>query len=393
MSTISRLTVRAIRNFEELETVRAYWEGWQNHPNSDFDHFKLVCQLRSEVECPYVTVIEQDGQPVALLAGRLERTHFAPAVGYLKPVRISAKVMTVINQGSLGKLDEETATELVNYLWSLLCSGIADAIEFNHLPEHSLVLKVLREYRSRWFCEKNPSWSMHWQMAIPEGMDFFQHKTGSKQRWKIRKRQRELESAFPGKVSWQWTSRFDNVREICARIEEVAALTYQRGLGAGFVDNEEHRQRFSLFASRNQLRVQLLEIDGRVRAFWIGTVYKGVFHSSETGYDPELHMYEVGTQVFIQMVNELVREGVQKLDFGLGDGVYKQRYGDRSWRETTVRIFAPTMKGIFLRFSLGTCAMLDKVCHRLLENVGVINQLKTSWRRRLAPAKPEADGK
>jgi len=381
------MKIGIIKTFQELEAVRTDWERWQNHPNNDFAQFKMVCHLRPEVECPCVTVIEQNGEPHALLAGRLERTQFAPSIGYLTPVRISAKVLTVIHQGLLGKMDEETAMKSVHYLWSLLGSGVADAIEFHYLSENSPLLQALRLYGSRWFCEKKPRWSIHWERALPAEGSFIEHKVRAKHRSWIRKKERELESAFPGKISWRWMSRFDDVPGLCARLEEVAVRTYQRGLGTGFIDNEEYRQRFALFGRRGQLRVQLLEIDGRVRAFWFGTVYQGVFHLSETGYDPDLSRYEVGTLIFIRMNDELAREGVRKLDFGIGDALYKRRFGDQSWREATVWLFAPTTKGLALRSSKGLFATIDNLGRRLTQKIGVLDRLKTGWRRRLAPTK------
>lgn len=184
-------------------------------------------------------------------------------------------------------------------------------------------------------------------------------------------------------------NHFDDIPGLCARLEEVAGRTYQRGLGAGFVDNEEHRRRFALFSSRGQLRVQLLGIEDEIRAFWIGTVYKNVFHSSETGYDPDLLTFEPGTLVFVRMVDELIKEGVQKIDFGLGDAFYKQRFGDHCWQETTVHLFAPTAKGLLLRSATGFSRMFDSAGRRLLERLRLLNRFKRGWRRRLAPAKPE----
>ena len=388
------MEIKTIRSLQELETVGAYWDSWQNHPNTDFDHFKLVCQLRQEAVIPYVTVIERDGKPCTLLAARLERTCFMPSIGYLKPIRIPATVLAVVYKGLLGQENEEVSEALVRHLWSFLTSGEADAVVFHHLPEHSPLLKALLVHSSRWFCEKKPMLSGHWDMALPEADGgFLQHKVRSKHRSWIRKKQRELESAFPGKVSWRWMSSFDDVPGLCRMLEGVAARTYQRKLGAGFVDNEEHRQRFALFARRGQLRVQLLEIDGRIRAFWIGTVYKDVFHSSETGYEQDLRKYEAGTLVFIRMVDELVQEGVRKFDFGLGEALYKQRFGDQCWQEATVRLFAPTVKGIVLRSSLGFLGLLDGAGRRLLRKVGALDRLKTVWRRRLTEPGSEAEEK
>jgi hypothetical protein len=381
------MKIGMIKTVEELEAVRIDWEKWQSHPNNDFAQFKMICQLRVEVEGPCVTVIEDNGQPRALLAGRLERTQFAPSLGYLKPVKIPARVLTVLHEGVLGQMDDEMAMKSVHYLWSLLGSGVADAVEFHHLSENSQLLQALRLYGSRWFCQKKPRWSTHWEMAIPEQADFLKYKVGSKQRWKIRKRQQEIESAFPGKIVWRWMNRVDDVPGFCARLEQVAARTYQRGLGVGFMDDEEHRRRVALFSRQGQFRAQILEIDGRIRAFWIGTVYRDGFYSSATGYDQDLREYELGTLVFVRMVDELAREGVRKLDFGMGDAVYKQRFGDRSWQEGTIWLFAPTAKGLVLRSTMGLFSTIDNVGRRLIQKVGGLDRLRTAWRRHLAPSK------
>ena len=370
------MKIGMIKTVEELEAVRIDWEKQQSHPNNDFAQFKMVCQLRPEVESPCVIVIAPSGQPQALIAGRLERTQFAPPIGYLKPLRIPAKVMTVLHEGVLGQMDDVAALESVEYLWSVLRSGVADAIEFHYLSEDSPLLAALQRHRSGWFCEKNPRWSVHWEMNLPAEGAFIEHKVRSKHRTGLRRKERELESAFPGKVSWRWMSRFDDIPGLCARLEEVAARAYQRGLGTGFIDNEEYRRRFALFGGRGQLRLQLLEIDGIVRAFWFGYVYQGVFHLSETGYDPNLSKYEVGTLMFIRLNDELAKEDVRKLDFGIGDAHYKRRFGDWS-RAGGDR--------------LAVCSDRDKFGRNMIQRIGLLDRLKAGWLLRLAPRKSSAD--
>lgn len=252
-----------------MEDIRTCWEGWQNHPNNDFAHFQLVCRLRSAFLSPLVIVAERDGSPCALLAARLERTHFEPAIGYFKPVRIPATILTVIHEGLLGQVDEEIGAELVRYVWTLLSSGEADAAVFNHLPENSPLLKALLAQKPRLLSERKPIWSTHWDMKILDEQGFILKNLKAKHRSWIRGRERNLTSAFPGKVSWRWINQIDDLPHLFTRLEDVAARTYHRGLGSGFIDDEEHRQRFSLFASRDQLRLQVLEIDGEIRAFWI----------------------------------------------------------------------------------------------------------------------------
>lgn len=385
----SKTTIRTIKSVHELENVRDCWYSWQNHPNSDIDHFKLICRLRQAMVSPHVIVMECDGLPCFLIVARLEQTHFEPSIGYFKPIQIPAKVLTVLYQGLLGKENDEIAEVLIQHLWSLLVSGEVDAVVFHNLSEHSILLRDLLCNGPRWWCEKLPSWSTHWSMEVPKEPGSLLQKLRSKHRSWIRKKQRELESVFPCRISWQWMKTFDDIPGLCKRLEFVAARTYQRGLGAGFSDNEEFRQRLSLFASRGSLRVLILEIQAEVRAFWIGEVYRGVFHSSATGYDPNLREYEPGTLLFIRMVDELAIEGVRHIDFGLGDAFYKSRFGDKSWRETTVRIFAPNAIGLILRSSLGFFGLIDRIGRLLLNYTGGLDHLKTRWRRLIASTHPE----
>jgi CelD/BcsL family acetyltransferase involved in cellulose biosynthesis len=373
------LEVVTLRSAGELESVQATWEKWQTHPNSDFAPVNLVCGLRPNIESPLVMAVKRQRETVALLIARLERSSFAPRIGYFTPFRIPAKMLTVIYQGALGQIDREVATALVRHVWKLLAAGEADTAEFHHVPDDSPLLDALREHGSR----RTPSWNTHWSMAIPDDAEFPTKKLRGKHRSWIRKKERELETAYPGQITWRWLAAFDDIPAVCRILEGVASRSYQRQVGGGFADDEEHRQRFELYARRGELRVQLLEIDGTVRAFWIGSVYKGVFHSAETAYEPSLRSFEVGTQVFIRMLSELSREGVAALDFGLGDAFYKQRFGDRRWEEGTVRLFAPRVKGMTLLAAGRSIGFLDEAGRSLVQKFGSLSRVKTLWRRRL----------
>jgi len=378
------VTFRVIKNLADLKEVKTLWEARQINPNSDFELFQLICQLYKEVKSPYVIVLERNGTPFGILCARLENNFFKPRIGYCSPLKIPAVVLTVIYEGLVGDFDSAAARKVVEHLWSFLVSGEADAVFFNSLSESSPLMSALLDRAPAWWCDKKPVWSIHRSMALGNEPGFLLKNLRSKHRSWIRKKQRELESAFSGKVLWKWLNCIDNVPELTAKLEMVAARTYQRGLGAGFVNDDANRKRLSLFAGRGQLRVQLLEIEGRIRAFWIGTVYRGVFHSWATGYDPDLREYEAGTLVFLRLVDELVHEGIGKLDFGLGDAHYKQRFGDISWREATVTMFAPNPKGFALRSVVGLFAIIDNLSRRFLERSGLLDRVRTGWRRRLS---------
>ena len=376
------MVIRTLTDFEELQSVRKYWESWQMHPNTDFEHFRVVCRERLEVKYPFVVVIERDGKPQLFVAGRFEQTHFPISFGYLTLGRIPAKVLSVVYQGVLGELNEEMGEALFRHLWSCVHSKKADAVVIHYLSESSPLLWAVLSHGATAWCEKRPVWSKHRAMDLPEKPGFLLAKM--KNRRRIRRREKMLNDRFQGKVHWHWMDRFEDLPGLCAQLEEVAKNTYQRGIGAGFFYNKEHIERFSLFAQRGELRMEILQIHDRIRAFYIGTVYKGVFYAFETGYDPDLREFEVGTLGLIKAADELVREGVRRIDFGFGDAAYKERFGTQCWEEATVRFFRPTAKGFVLRIVLGGSRMIESLAKQLVQRFGGLDRIKTSWRRRLA---------
>lgn len=365
----------------ELQALQAYWESVQWHPNIDFALFRLICEGRPEVLSPYVVALGPLDKPRCLCIGRLERRTLRPAIGYLTLVEIPATVLTIIYQGVPNSAEDPDAQALIQHLWKFLRGRGADVVELSHVAKESPIFRAFAASAPRLWSQGSAVWSEHWTLNLPSEVGGLKQKMRSKHRKWHEKKDRELADAFPNAVSWNWRRTFDDIPRLCAELETVASRTYQRALNAGFKDDEEHRQLFALFAARNQLRVQTLEIDGTTRAFWIGLIYDGVFHSFSTAYDPELLKHEPGNLLFHRLADCLIQEGVTKLDFGLGDAFYKKRFGDTSWQEATVRIFAPTFKGASLRVILLTTSGLDRLGRRLLNSTGFTDRLKTFWRR------------
>lgn len=381
------MAIKTISTIKDLESLRSFWEEWQYHPNSDFDHFKLICQIRKNVKSPLVIIYEENGKPSALLAARIEKNYLEPSIGYFKPFRIPAILLTVIYEGALGHISDEQANNFIDTIWKFLSAGTIDLVTFHQLRKNSRLLQALLNHPKFKKYSVDPVWAKHWVMDLPNEPGAVLQKIKSKHRSWLWNRQRKLEAAFPNRVEWHWLSYLDDIPAICRKLESVAVLTYQRALGAGFVDNEEYRQRFELFNRKGALRIQLLAIDNELKAFWIGKVYDGIFHSEATGYDPSLRVFELGNLIFMRMVDELINEGIEKFDFGFGDAHYKRRFGDYCWYETTIKLFAPTVKGKMLRSIMGSFTMVDKSCRSVLEKLGLTDRLKTKWRNMLRSKK------
>jgi Acetyltransferase (GNAT) domain len=371
------ITINTLTSWDALKSISAFWQEHQHHPNSDADLYQLICQQRPEVICPCVFAVHRDQVTCALLVARIERSSFTPAIGYFRPFKIPAIVARLLHEGLIGEDNDEIAESLALHIDSYLRSSQVDAVVLHHFKEDSAFLTaVLARHKLTL-----PTWSIHRSMTIGQNPGFLLSAMKSKHRSWIRKKERDLQSDHNDQVTWHWLKQADN--DLCANMEAVAALTYQRSLGAGFVNDEEHQKRFALFSRRGQLRIQTLAINGTIKAFWIGIIYRKVFHSWATCYEPNLAHYEPGMLLFIKLTDELAREGVAKLDFGLGDAHYKQRFGDHSWREATLSLYAPTLKGRTLRIVMGFTGCIDRIGRMIAEKTNAMDRIKTAWRRRI----------
>jgi hypothetical protein len=196
--------------------------------------------------------------------------------------------------------------------------------------------------------------------------------------------EKALNKDFPEKVKFKHFDMYSDIEELANDVEIIARKTYQRGLGAGFVKNAEQMQRLGFGRKKNWLRGMVLHINDKPCAFWIGSVHKNVFYSEATGYDSAYRKYELGTVVFLKLIEDLCREKVESIDFGLGDALYKSRFGDESWLEGSIRIYAPSFKGTklnLLRTILEGSALATR---RLVNRMGIEQHLKTLWRKKLA---------
>jgi CelD/BcsL family acetyltransferase involved in cellulose biosynthesis len=224
-------------------------------------------------------------------------------------------------------------------------------------------------------------------MNLPACLDeLLEQKVNRKSRNEARRTMRVLEKAFPGAVRYACFSAPIEMEKLFEDVIRVARKTYQWGLGVGFQDNEEHRKRLRLEAEKGRLRAYVLYLKDEPVAFWIGTVYKDTFWLDFTGYDPAFCKYEVGTVLFLRMIGNMCGQNVKLMDLGLGSAFYKERFGDSSIEESTMRVFAFSGRGVLFNTVWLVTQALTKVVRGLLLRLGLEQKVKKLWRARSTAA-------
>jgi hypothetical protein len=376
--------VKVAKSVEEVEALRPVWERMQWHPNADIDFYLTILDTRPEIIRPHVLLLSSDGQPESMLIGRIEETRVDFKIGYKTIYSPKIRLLTCIYGGFLGSQSYPGAQVLVEELMNSLKQRDVDAVFLGHLRFEHHIYNLMRT-KAPFMCRDYISFeNMHWQMSLPDRIDDFFKKMSRGRRHEIRRYPKVLEKTFPGQVNTRCFQDKNQMDSLCDDIEEIAINTYQRGLGAGFIDNEENRRRLKLLAEKGCLRAYLLYVADKPCAFWIGTLYKDIFYLDFTGFDSAYRKYEPGTILFVNMVQDLIENRIAFVDFGFGDALYKERFGDLSWREVSLYIFAQTAKGMRINAIRTLIVLVSKYTKLALEKTKLVGKIKKIWRTSLS---------
>jgi hypothetical protein len=378
------IVTKVVRSLEEVKGIAEVWRSWQYHPNSDLDFYPAVLRSRPEILRPHVIVLYRGETPQAMLIGRMEEKKVGFQIGYRTLLRVRARLLTFIYAGLLGNPSSGDCDLMVREIMKSLRQGEADAALLANLRVDSPLYRSATSVPGFWARDFFPLPRGHWSMALPPSAEEFRRRLPSK----LRQKQRKLLGALGDSVRVVCYRATEELESMCRDVDTIARKTYQRGLGVGFVDNDQIRTRMHLAAARGWLRGYLLYFGTRPAAFWIGTVYGGKFFSDYMGYDPELAQRSPGIFLVTKAIEEICDRqsdwGALEIDWGFGDAQYKEMLGTCKWEEASLSIFAPTLKGARLNAIRMPALFVDRILRWGLERTSLIAKIKRIWRDRLS---------
>ena len=380
--------VEIIKNISTLNGIHEFWLACSPSRDADPELFRFLVEARPQEDTPYIMVLRAAAGLEALLVGRRVRLRLPVKIGYFQIPSPELTTLVISNGGWLGNIDEISASLLIGAIQQLLSSGEADAA-FLHYPELTSPLARQALTLPKFICRDHliiPE--QHRILNLPMEEKSFLASLSQNERYQQRKRERRLVNDF-NNVRINNFSLQEDIALLMQQVELVAQKSYQRSLGVGFVMNDFTKARLEFLARIGWLRSFLLCIDERPVAFWIGTLRRGVFTSDYLAFDPAFKKYAPGMYLILRAIEMLQKDksgAAHQIDFGLGDGDYKERLSNQTLKEAPIYIFAPNVRGLtanLLRSSFGYINYIVKT--RFREDAWLGN-VKRMWRAVLTGA-------
>lgn len=384
------VAVRTARSADELEGLRTVWSSFDAEvANADIDYHLMLIERRPEALRPHVLLVEQDGTPTALVVGRLEDVRLPAKLGYKTLWQPRVRALTVSYGGVLGRDDDETAALVLEEIASALRRGEADVARLRNLKVGSPLHRAARSAPGFLSRDRLTMPARHWRARLTGSYEDYLARRSGKTRSNLRRYGRKFEEAFPDAIEFRTFRDPGELDRLLADTGTVYAATYQHALGVGFSDSGIEREVTTLALARGWFRGFVLYVDGTPCAFWHGIRYGRVFSTGPTGYDPAFGSHRVGTYVLGRMVEELSREeGLEWIDFGFGDAEYKQHFGDESWEEEDVLVWAVRPRAIGVNLTRTALLAADRAARSLLRRGQLLTRARRLWRTRATGGGP-----
>ena len=378
-------TVEVTKDEGGVRALREYWRDLPTDPNGDIDFYLTVVRHNPAVQRPYVIIIRKDGALRALLAGRIETQPLQVHLGYKTLSSPPVRFLTLVHGGSLGEDSEESAQLLVKAVMSGLHNREAEVAWFHGLNPNSALYKALQESGGILSRDRYPVQFQRWRLRIPESYSELYRQRSSNTKHNAKRYSKRLLDNFNGQLDVRSFRYPADVDALVSQIEFVASKTYHRGLGVGFVENDQTRQLMKLAADRGWLRAYILHIAGSPCAFWNGFLYRRTFFTWTTGYDPAFSDFRPGLFLLQRMLESICEERTaDELDFGFGDAQYKRDWSDYQLFQISQMVFGPGPRPVLINLARAPLIAATNASRTLLEQVGAMNLLKKLWRGHVA---------
>lgn len=259
----------------------------------------------------------------------------------------------------------------------------ADFLLIEDLDEQSALHRAVLENRANgWQVFAIRESQPRWYLDLPEKEEDYWKTFSGRTRYAFRTRLKRF-----GRTHLQRVTDVEQIPAFLTAAHEISKQSWQsRQFGLRVRNDEGELNQLSVLARNGYLRSYLWSVEDKPAAFAICHQYAGCFRYEEIAYVAEFSSLSPGVTALQQIVEDLFRHDAPKVvDFGGGDALYKQQFGNRQSRSQTVWLVPPTFRASSTLAYLNACRQIRSTARQAVKAIGLATKAR-QWLRYGSPA-------
>lgn len=317
----------------------------------------------------------------------------APVVAVLRPIRTALRfeLSHVLRIRAPISAMELLGSQLAGQTTPDLLRATTAAIWKAHPGVRAVYLKSVVKGSALWQALEQSEWKVGGATAyrphgdrpfhfvtLPPTFDEYESMFSAKRRYNLRRNVRKMAEAHDGQLEVRHANGADDIDFLVQSARSVLEASWKaRRLADPTPDSMQDLDQLRRLAQAGMVRAFVLLAGGSPVAFFIGYLYRGVYHYADLAYRESHAAHSPGTVLLYLAIKDLIeRDHARFINFGVTDAQFKQVFADQHTEDAEVLILKPGAWNWLLRTAHG---MFQKAKLRLRSGLG----------RRKAPRQPD----
>jgi CelD/BcsL family acetyltransferase involved in cellulose biosynthesis len=279
----------------------------------------------------------------------------------LRPLRFRGRPVTALTWAtrSVGCPDHldipATAGAALDTVVPMLEQLRWDVAIFSGVAENAGNLgRVMQEFSTRGHAVRQARLDVCPYLDLPASWDEFLATLSASRRQSVRRRERNIVREHGARLVDYAPERLD---EGWAHLQALHEARWHGGGALSDTSERLLRHFFQSLASRGELWLTSLDLNGKPAAAWCGFACGDTVFFYQSGRDPEWESKSVGTVMMGMMIRRAIERGFRRFDFLRGEDSYKMSWTSTRRMIYETVVFRHGVRGSFLR-------ALDEVARR-----------------------------
>lgn len=266
-------------------------------------------------------------------------------------------------------LDDKSRCQVINQHISTIHNGF-DLAYLEAIQHDDYLFKHFKEKNTFIVSPAASEPGIVHRIDFPHSWDVYLASMTKKRRYNLKRNIRILKDEFKDQVMFKVFQSSDDVEVFYAWLDQIYSKTWQSKTMGHKKRLGTHDQIFDQqIAQSGSFLSYILFVENSAVAFVRGYLHKGDYNFEEIGFDQGWSKYNVGNVLNMMMLEHLMSLPfkVNSLDFGYGDNVYKQVFGNKKTAVFNIYFYKAHSKAHFILLQSRFFNRLYLICKSIIE--------------------------